>query len=234
MSKALPAESIKKTISYLYLLSFCPPKLLADFKRNSTKLLEELTRQGELKEKEYLTQALPEACLRIVAFHQATREPDTELVEALTESARYAGKNPKTLATFQTQMNRIAVLPGRAKPENRLHRNKGCFYCTAPCRYGYFTLVTDPQFNQLPGLFMIESGKPASEQTPLMPAYIFTVNHMLKVFGAQDGFCEGRHLANMAFCLLMLAMAKSRLVFPETQVRLFQEANQEFLRRHEG
>jgi hypothetical protein len=35
----------------------------------------------------------------------------------------------------------------------------------------------------------------------------------------------------LAYCLLMLGMAKSRMAFPEAQSRLFQEANQEFVRR---
>jgi hypothetical protein len=234
MSQTIPAESMKKTIAYFHLLSYCPPGKLADFKSSTVLMLKELAAQAGLKEKAYLAQALPEACLRIVAFHQATREPDPELVETLVGAARTADKNPETLTAFKAEMNRIAALPGRAKPENRLHRNKGCRYCTAPCRYGYFTLVSDPQFSQLQALFAAESGKPASEQTPLMPVYIFAVNHLLKITGTQEGYCEGTHLANLGYCLLLLAMAKSRLAFPEAQMRIFQDANQEFVRRQEG
>ena len=231
MSKNIPAESMKKTIAYLYLLSFCPPAQLADFKRSTTPMRKELAGQTGLKEREFFTQTLPEACQRVVAFHQATREPDPKLVEALANAARIADKNPETLAAFQAQMARVAALPGRAKPENRLHRNKGCRYCAAPCRYGFFTLVSDPQFSELQALFAAESGKPASKQTPLMPVYTFAVDHLLKITDTQEGFCERTHLANLAYCLLLLGMAKSRLALPEKQLLLFQGANQEFIRR---
>ena len=231
MSKTIPPESMKKTIAYLYLLSFCPPAQLADFKRSTASMLKELAGQAGLTEKEYFTQALPEACHRILAFHQATREPDPELVAALVQAAFTADKNPDTLIAFKAQMNHVAALPGRAKPENRLHRNKGCRYCAAACRYGYFTLVSDPQFSQLQALFAAEASKPASRQTPLTPVYVFAVDHLLKITGTQEGFCELPHAANLAYCLLMLGMAKSRMAFPEAQSRLFQEANQEFVRR---
>jgi hypothetical protein len=131
-------------------------------------------------------------------------------------------------------MSRVAALPGRAKPENRLHRNKGCRLCAAPCMYGYFTLVSDPQFSLLQKNFAEEAGKPASKQTPLMPVYAFTVDHLLSITGTEKGFCEKNHLGNLAFCLLMLSMAKSRLAFPEAQTRLFQEANQVFIQRQGG
>jgi hypothetical protein len=231
MKTTMSAESIKKTIAYFHLLSFCPPDKLADFKRNTAPMLKNLAGKAGMKEKAYLAQTLPEVCQRIVAFHQATREPDPKLVEPLVEAARTADKNAKSLAAFKEQMSRVASLPGRAKPENRLHRNKGCRLCTAPCLYGYFTLVSDPQTSQLQVLFAAESGKPVSEQTPLRPVYGFAIAHLRKLIGSQQGFYEISHLANLSYCLLLLGMAKSRLALPEKQLLIFQAANQEFIRR---
>jgi len=232
--KNLSSEIIKRLITYYYLLSFCPSDQLDDFKRSIAPMCMELASQAGLKEKDFFVQALPEVCLRIVAFQQATREPDPEQITALIEAARNADKNSDTLTAFKAQMSHVAALPGRAKPENRLHRNKGCRYCAAACRYGYFTLVSDPQFSLLQELFVAEASKPAASQTPLMPAYIFAVNHLLRIAGSQEGFCEPVHAANLAYCLLMLSMAKSRMAFPDSQVRIFQSANQEFIRRQAG
>lgn len=234
MSKTIPAGSMKKMITYLYLLSYCPPDKLADFKRNTAPMLKELAVQAGIKEKAFLAQALPEACTCILAFHQATREPDKKLVDALEAAARSADKNPASLTAFKEQMAQVAALPGRAKPENRLHRNKGCTLCAAPCRYGYFTLVSDPKFAGLQALFAAESGKPASKQTPLMPVYTFAVDHLLTITDTQEGYCERTHLANLAYCLLLLGMAKSRMALPEKQLVIFQGANQEFIRRQGG
>lgn len=231
MSKTIHAGSMKKMIAQLYLLSFCPPDQLANFKSSRAPILKELAAQAGLKEKAFLAQALPEACTRILAFHQATREPDKKLVDALAIAAQNADKNQEALDAFKTQMAQVASLPGRAKPENRLHRNKGCRYCAVPCRYGFFTLVSDPQFSHLQALFAAESGKPASRQTPLIPAYTFTIDHLLTITGTQAGFCERIHLANLAYCLLLLGMAKSRLALPEKQLLIFQGANQQFIHR---
>ena len=234
MSKTTPAEGMKKAIAYFYLLSFCPPDRLADFKLNTAPMLKEMAERAGVKEKVFLAEALPEVCQRIVAFHQATREPDSKLVEALAKSARTADKNAKTLAAFQDEMKRIATLPGRAKPENRLHRNKGCRYCTAPCLYGYFTLTSDPQVKELQYLFASERERPAGQQTPLRPVYAFAMNHLARVVGARVDIIAFPHVFNLAFCLLLLGMAKSRMALPEKQLLILQGANQEFVRRLKG
>lgn len=231
MSKAIPAESMKKAIAYYFLLSYCPPDRLADFKKSTAPMVKAMAEKAGMKEKAYLPAALPEVCHRIVAFHQATREPDPKLVEGLQKAARDAEKNRKTLAAFKEEMTRIAALPGRAKGENRLHRNKGCRYCTAPCRYGYFTLVSDPQIKELQDLFAGETKRPTEQQTPLRPAYAFAMSHLAKVTGATQGDIEFSHVVNLAYCLLLLGMAKSRMALPEKQLLIFQGANQEFIRR---
>ena len=84
-------------------------------------------------------------------------------------AALSADNNEKNLRAFKDKMNQVVTLPGRARSENRLHRNKGCKYCLTPCRYGYFTLVSDPEIKQLQELFNSETGRPAAEQTPSAP-----------------------------------------------------------------
>lgn len=231
MNTNIPAESMKKTIAYLYLLSFYPPEGVTDIKGNSFSLLKQAAAAMGMKENEYLEKSLPEACHRIVSYHQASREPDAEMVKSLLETALKADEDVESLRAFKTLMEQVSALPGRSKPENRLHRKKGCQLCTAPCRFGFFTLVSDPDFSRLQDLFKVESEKPSAEQSPLTPVYMFTIDHLVKLTGSENGAYERKNLANLAFCLLMLAMAKSRLAFPEAHVRLFQLTNQEFIRR---
>jgi hypothetical protein len=234
MSKTIPVANLKKTITYLYLLSFCPPTQLADFKRSTAGMLKETASQAGLKEKEYSAVAFPEACRRIVAFQQATREPDLDLVNTLVIAALAANKNADNLTAFKAQMNRIAALPGRAKSENRLHRNKGCSLCLAPCQFGFFTLVSDPRFSDLHEAMKAETERPAAKQSPLLPLYGFALHHIVQFVGVEEAFIESRALANLSFCLLLLAMAKSRRALPEAHLRLLQAANQEFIRRQEA
>ena len=231
MTTKIPAESMKKTIAYLYLLSFYTPEGVTDVKRNTSSLLKRMAAVTGMKENEYLEKSLPEACHRIVSFHQASREPDSEMVKALLETAHKAAKDVETLRAFKTLMEKLSTLPGRSKPENRLHRNKGCRLCAAPCRFGFFTLVSDPDFSRLQELIKAESDKPADVKSPLTPMYLFTADHLTLLTGNKRGAYERSNLANLAFCLLMLAMAKSRMAFPEAQVRLFQQTNQEFIRQ---
>ena len=58
----------------------------------------------------------------------------------------------------------------------------------------------------------------------------FALTHIVSVLGAPDGVIHihHEHLANLAYCLLALATAKSRLPAPEKQLKLFQQANQYF------
>ena len=234
MNTTIPAECMKNTIGYLYLLSYCPPDKVADFKNSADPLLSQLAAKAGMEKGPYLRRALPEACHRMVAFHQASREPDLALVQALLKSAASADTDADSLAAFKSQVALLSALPGRAKTENRLHRKKGCRLCAEPCRYGFFTLVSEPDMSRLQDFFTVESRKPAFSQTPLLPVYLFTINHLLTLTAAQNSIFERTHVANLAFCLLLLGLAKSRMAFPEEQIRLFQEANQEFLRRQGG
>jgi hypothetical protein len=226
MAKGLPAGTLKKTIAYYYLLSYCPPEMIADFKKNTATLRQKLAKQAGMKVGDYFKQAVPEVCWRVVSFHETTREPNPEFVEPLTKAARQAEKNPEKAAAFQAEMSKVARLQSRALPENRLHRKKGCDYCRLPCHYGYFSLVSDPDFRELQRLMGVEAARPSGEQSPLRPVWAFTFTHLGKVLEAESGFIHRTHAGNLAFCLLMLSMAKSRLPLPEEQIQIFQAANQ--------
>ncbi len=184
-----------------------------------------------MPETDFFAAAVPEVCRRIVAFHQDTREPDKAMVASLTKAAQAAENDAAGLAAFQAGMKQIAVLPARAKKENRLHREKGCVLCAAPCRYGYFSLVAEPNFSLLQAAMAAEAAKPAAGQSPLGMAYGFAGALIAQSIGPHTDWIEVADLANLSFCLLLLGMAKSRLAAPEEQIRLFQDANQEFIRR---
>jgi len=227
----IPAETLKKTIAFFYLLSYCPPEKIGGFIRTTTPLRERLAAEAGMASGEYFARAVPEACRRIVAFHQATREPDVKVVETLAAVLRKADQTPERLAAFQARMAEITALPARAGAANRLLQDKGCRRCASPCRFGFFILMSGPQFGRLQELMAEETSKPASGQSPLSPALGFAVSHLLDLTGAEEGFLRIEDLANLSFCLLVWGMARSRLSMPEKQLRLFQTANQEFIHR---
>jgi hypothetical protein len=231
---ASAAEIIRQTITYYYLLSFCPPERIGGFQSAAEGIRKSLAASAGMKEADFFSTVIPEVSRRIVAFHQDTREPDKAMVAALAKAARTAEKDAASLAGFQTQMALIASLPGRVKLENRLHRNKGCGLCAAPCRYGYFTLVSEPKFRILQERIAAEAAKPVAAQSPLGMAHGFTASHLAQTLGQQADWVGFAHLANLSFCLLLLGMAKSRLAMPEPQLRLFQAANQLVVQRSRG
>jgi hypothetical protein len=226
-----PVELLRKAITYYYLLSFCPPERIGDFQSAAGAIRKSLAASAGMQEADFFSAVIPEVSRRIVAFHQDTREPDKAMVAALVKAAQAAEKDAANLAGFQTQMALIASLPGRVKLENRLHRNKGCGLCAAPCRYGYFTLISEPRFIRMQEIAAAEAAKPASTQSPLGMAYRFTASHLAQTLGQQADWVGFAHLANLSFCLLLLGMAKSRLAMPEPQLRLFQTANQIVVQR---
>jgi hypothetical protein len=228
--KAPNVEALKKTIAYFYLLSYCPPELVADFKKATAPLRKGLAESAGMSEAAFFKAVLPEVCSRIVSYHEGTREPGREWVEKLAKTASKADKNAENVSLFQDVMAQVARLPQRALPENRLHRKKGCQYCRLPCHYGYFTLVSEPVFSVLQELLEAETRKPADDRSPLQPVWGFTISHLANVMQAGQGYIRREHLGNLAYCLLMLSMAKSRLAVPETQLQAFQAANQALIR----
>jgi hypothetical protein len=218
-------EALKKTISYYYLLSYCPPEKVADFQNATASLRKSLADSAGTSEAAYFKAVLPEVCRRIVSYHEATREPSQTWVDALVQSASAAEKNPEKLARFQEVMTNVARLPQRALPENRLHRKKGCAYCRLPCYYGYFTLVSEPVFIGLQEMLENEGQQPAGDRSPVRPVWGFTILHLGKTLQSQEVFIHQAHLVNLSYCLLLLSMAKSRLAVPEVQLQAFQAAN---------
>ncbi len=128
-------------------------------------------------------------------------------------------------------MAEIAALPARAGAANRLLQDKGCRSCAAPCRFGFFILMSNPRFARLQELLAEETAKPAPVQSPLNPALGFAVAHLLDLTGEEKGFLRVEDLANLSFCLLVWGMARSRLPSPGEYLRRFQAASQEYIRR---
>ena len=127
-------------------------------------------------------------------------------------------------------MKAIAIHPGRAKMSNRLHRNKGCSLCQAPCQYAFFTLISEPDFKSLLAMLGAENQKIAAERNPINVLWTYTTTHLWKTLEAQEGFISADHLGNLSYCLLMLGTAKSRFAMPEAQLTRFQEMNQNTIR----
>lgn len=228
--KTLPVEALKKAISYFYLLSYCPPERLADFRHITAPMRARLAKSAGMSEAAYFKAVIPDVCARVVAFHEDTRQPHSRWIDALVEAAGEADRSPEKALAFQQEMANVARLPQRAKPDNRLHRKKGCRYCRLPCHYGYFTLVSSPDLRRLQSMLEGEARYPEAERQVIRPLWGFAAMHLGQVAESQASFIHTEHLANLAFCLLLLGMAKSRLVLPAEQLQAFQAANQAFIR----
>jgi hypothetical protein len=221
---------LRQAIAYYYLLSFAAPDRIGGFAAAAADLRQRLAEESGMEE-EFFAAAIPEVCRRIVAFHQDTREPDNAVVDSLVRAARTADRDAAGLAAFQAGMRRIAALPARANKGNRLHADRGCALCAVPCRYGFFTLVTKPDIALLQAVMEAETAKPAAEQSPLGLVHGFAETQIARIVGPRTDWITAADLADLSYCLLLLGMAKSRLAPPEAQLRLFQAANQEFIRR---
>ena len=226
MPNPISAEAVKKMICYYYLVSFCPPEYVSDLKKASKGLRTGLAKDSGSKMKDFTASAVPEVAWRIVAYHQATREPEGEAVKELTKKMKVADSKPEKAAGFQTTLQEISEHPGRAKPDKRLHRQKGCKYCAAPCRHGFFTLVSEPDFTALRAMLDAENQKDPSQRDAVNVLWTYTTGHLWNVLGVNEGFISADHLGNLSYCLLMLATAKSRFALPEQQLLKFQEMNQ--------
>lgn len=215
-----PTSIIKQALIYLHMLSFIPQEFVGDLPPLQDDYGEDWP------------QAVEAASELIVAFHQASRDPENGLVEALARAALSADSSPENCRAFQDQMGKLSQHPGRAKAENRLHRKRGCRLCETPCRYGYFSLVSEPDFDALLELLNTEINKPAAEQNPVAAVWHFTLTHLAETFQADKWHIAAGHLGNLAYCLVALATAKSRYPFPEEQMRRFQAMNQRLIEQY--
>ncbi len=227
MTNQLHPTAIKKMLSYYYLVAFCPPAHVRDLKKASQKMRSALSKAAGLKMAEFVKAVAPEVAQRMAAFQQATREPDKDTVGKLTKAVIKADTKPEKAADYQNLMKAIAIHPGRAKMGNRLHRNKGCKYCQAPCQYGFFSLISEPDFKTLLAMLGAENKKLAAERNPVNVLWTYTTTHLWKILGKNEGFISADHLGNLSYCLLMLGTAKSRFAMPEAQLTRFQELSQQ-------
>jgi len=230
MTESIHPTAIKKMISYYYLVNFCPPAHIKQLKKASQKMRSALSKQSGLKMKDFLDAVNPDVAHRMAAFQQATRKPDQETVDQLAKAIKSADSKPEKAAAYQKLMRAIAIHPGRAKMGNRLHRQKGCKYCQAPCQYGFFSLISEPDFKTLLDMLGAENKKIAAERNPVNVLWTYTTTHLWKILGKNEGFISADHLGNMSYCLLMLGTAKSRFALPEAQLTSFQELNQNTIR----
>jgi hypothetical protein len=60
----------------------------------------------------------------------------------------------------------------------------------------------------------VEAQRPKQEQNPLRPVLEFALSHPAQATQAGQGVIQPVHLGNLAYYLLMLSMAKSRLALP--------------------
>ena len=166
---------------------------------------------------------------RMVTFQTALRQPEEDLVNKLYEVVKTASQDVEGLAAYQIFMSELFALPGRAKADNRLHRKKGCRFCETPCTYGFFSLVSEPRFELLQHLLEAEKGKAPEEKNAVSGCLDVCAYPCRQTSGSSTGFISAAHLGNLAYCLLMLSMAKSRYPLPEAQMKAFQARNQQMV-----
>jgi len=225
MAETLTVQEIRASVGYLYLLSFCPPDQIHAFTQAGLPLRSGLALQAGEPEGEFFARSIPESCRRITAFHQRLPDPDQQLVSELSTAALAAQQEPLAAYLFQQQMDRICSLPARAEPAKRLRPTQGCQLCQAPCRYGFFVLVSRPDYTVLEKLLEQYRDEPEPGGA-LKAAWSFTTSHLWRTLGTRQGYISPFHLGNLSFCLLVLAMAKARFPYPESELALFQEWNQ--------
>ena len=231
MVDVIPVEVVKRAIAYYYLIAFCPTAKIDHFRDSSAPLRRRIVQESGMTETDFNKIVLPQVCWRIVSFHQDSQEPSKEMVDALVERARMADNSPEDAYEFQRELAQVAELPGRSKPDNRLHRKKGCRLCFTPCYFGYFTLVSEPHFLGLQRIFDEELQKPVMDQNAVLAVLAFTRYHLWRTMGVKMDLITPHNTGNLAYCLLMLGIAKSRYIFPEEKVRTFQGLNQSHILR---
>ncbi len=230
MAMSISNEVIRKMVCYYYLVSFWSPEYIRELKKASRKLRTKLARETGLTMKEFTGLVVPEVARRIMAFHSATPEPEEAVVEELTKVMKGADSNPTKAAAFQAAMRVVSARPERAKVNKRLHNQKGCQFCTAPCQYGYFSLMSEPDFITLKAMLDAENHKIAEERNAVNALWTYSRKHFWSVLEKQVGYISAYHLGNLSYCLLMLGTAKSRFAMPEKELLTYQALNQRTIR----
>jgi len=231
MAGYLQASALKRMINYYLLLAFCPPHLVDAVSSACWQEHTLLAERAGMNLKAFIRQVVPEVSMHIVAFQQATRKPEEEVVRNFAERLMAADQNPEGAAAFQTAFSEVTSHPGRAKKTNRLHRQRGCDYCASPCRYGFFTLMSEPDFTVLASMLDAERTKLTAERDVVNVLWVFTRENLWNVLGMQGGHITPEHLGNLSYCMLLLAMAKSRMAMPEKELTAYQILNQQTIHR---
>ncbi|MBN1266381.1 MAG: hypothetical protein JXA25_12865 [Anaerolineales bacterium] len=99
-----------------------------------------------------------------------------------------ADGNIKEIAAFLGMMFKIAAHPGREKNDNRLHHKKSCDLCTMPCRYGYFTLMVEPDYESLLALLDAENKKLVEERDPVRVLWTYTMQQIWNLLEIRGGY----------------------------------------------
>ncbi len=231
MTKQISVESLRVTTGYLYLLWFCPPDRVYEYYQASEPLRRGLAKNTGLSEIEYFDLAIPEACQRILAYHTPGRKVDDVLSTRFIKAAHIAARSPEDALHFGTIMAVIAELPGRSKKNQRLASERGCQFCKTPCRYGYFVLITEPEFKSLSKLLETETEKEDQGIDAVRILWAFTNEHLWRTLGQPQSYIAASHLGNLAYCLLSIGTSKSRRRFKKAAYQAFQQANQESIQR---
>lgn len=224
--KPITTEGLQATISYLYLMAFCPPEQIWHFRQSSHPLRLSLAKAADMTEGEYFSRVLPEASRRIVAFHQNTQEPDEALSADLAQAARWAHISPESALDFSRLMLKIVDSPAWTDSEFSLRHKHGFELSDSAHRYLFFSLVSKPNYDLLDDLLKAEMKKPEAEQDLVQAMWTFTMAHLWGTLGMKQTFISADHMGNLSYCLLTLSTFKSRRPLPAAQMMAYQEANQ--------
>jgi len=225
----IPA-GLQQTASYLHLRSFCPPEHIHGFKQAGAPLRQALAGRVDLEIPEYFARTVPEACRKIVDFYINDRKEKEQFLDTFNRSARLVHQSPRTAWAFSTLMALLTGSPERSSEQHRLRKTRGCQFCAAPCRYGHFLLISNPEYGLLQRLLKEEAAKPAKEQDPLRTTWRFALAHLWRTLGITQAYVSSAHLGNLAYCLLVLGMSKARFPFPGESFQHYQAANQLLIR----
>jgi hypothetical protein len=231
MANSVSPKTIKKMVSYYYLVFFCPPEYIRTLEKSSRVMRTRLAEDAGTTLDEFTNLVVPEVALRVVAFQHATRLPEDKAIQELAKVMRNADGSREMASAYQEVMKDITSNLGRAKPANRLHRQKGCDFCDAPCQYGFFTLMSEPNYKTLQVMLDAENKKNAKEHNVVNTLWGYTRSQIWNVLETRAGMITAEHLGNLSYCLLLQGIAKSRFALPEKQLKTFQALNRGAINR---
>jgi len=226
MAGGIHAEAVRKMVGYYYLLSYAPPQHFTEIEAAGRGMQARHAAKAGLDPVKFQQAAAAEAAFRITAFHGAVRTPPKELVLVLQRTLLGANGSLEARENFLKIMLAVSGHPARAKQTNRLHRRKGCDLCSMPCRYGFYSLMAEPDYPALQSMLESENQKPAGERDPVRVLWSFAAQQIWHTLENRAGVISPIHLGNLSYCLLLLGTAKSRFAMPEKEFQAYQRLNQ--------